>query len=110
MRRDKPLTEKACLVYHLCRRHAVPAPYLLDLGSTLREVCHHAHIEAPALAAHLPQEVTRAGVDRVWRQHHAGATVERSLPALVEIDGIAQGALSNRRLIIPDPVVDAREI
>ena len=45
----------------------------------LREVRHHAHAHATALVIHVAQEVARAGVDRMRREHHAGAAVERAV-------------------------------
>ena len=90
VRGDQSLVQQADIVEQFGRRHAVPLLHLFDLHVALRQVRHHAHAEAAALAVHVAQEVARAGVDRVRRQHDAGAAVERAVEAIVQVAGVAQ--------------------
>ena len=71
---------------------------------------HDANPEAPSLRIHVAQKRQRAGVDRVRREHHGRTAIEGAVEAGMQVDPIAQRSLADRRLVVPDLVVDLREV
>ena len=107
---DEALVQQTDVVEQLGRGDALPLPDPLDLDPALREVGVDPETVAGRGVANPLQQRTRAGIRGMRRQMHAEPTVHGAMPSLDEGDGVAEGLLADRVLVLPDLLVHPGEV